>query len=106
MGVLHESMDLKRTLRDTRSAAMSFGRFWQNNDGIGGFVKRAVGGYLNPLDGWLAFVGKNSNQTEQAFLVGELADAFSDVGNAIETLKEDIITKLPLKFSEISTSAE
>lgn len=104
MDVLHAVMNLERTLRDMRSAAMSFGRFWQNNEGIGGFVKRAIGGYLNPLDGWLAFVGKNSTQTEQAFLISELADAFSEVGNAIETLKEDIVTKIRLKVSEITTS--
>ena len=103
--VMHELMDMERTLRDVRAAALDYARFWQSNAGIGGFVKRAIGGYLNPLDGWLAFVGKSSAQTDQDFYISELADAFSELGNAIETLREDIITKLRLKLSEISTNA-
>lgn len=105
LGVMHELMDLEQTLRDVRGAALEYGRFWQGNAGIGGFVKRAIGGYLNPLDGWLSFVGKNSVQTEQTFYVGELADAFGELRNAIETLQEDIITKLRLKMSEITSNA-
>jgi hypothetical protein len=105
MDTMNELMDVERALRDVRAASLNYGRFWQNNAGIGGFVKRAIGGYLNPLDGWLGFVGKNSSQTEQDFLIGELADAFSVLGNAIETMREHIITKFKLKLSEITTSA-
>jgi hypothetical protein len=103
--VMHELMDVERTLRDVRAAALNYGRFWQSNAGVGGFVKRAIDGAMNPLDGWLAFVGKNSTQTDQDFLISELADAFSEVGNSLETIREDIITKLRIKFSDIHTNA-
>ncbi|MCF7733124.1 MAG: hypothetical protein K9N23_15650 [Akkermansiaceae bacterium] len=98
-----ELLDFERSLRDLKDAATDYGRFWKKNEGVGGFVARALKGYANPLDGWMHFVGKGSSQVEQDQLIEDLAAAFSEVSNAIETTIEEITLKTRQKLSSIKT---
>ncbi len=85
-----ERARVEGALRDFKSAATAFADYARETSGFAGFLKGAVGGYLDPVDGISALWGESRAQREGKRTEGLLRDAATALGEASATFSQEL----------------